>query len=77
MVRADGTPITLDSNVSGEEATRLYTLVHARKPKATIELGLAQGISSLAITQALKDNTSGALHHIVDPFQSTTYGVSG
>jgi predicted O-methyltransferase YrrM len=77
LIRADGTPIALRSNVSGDEATRLYNLVRARNPNATIELGLAQGISALAITQALKDNEAGALHHIVDPFQSTRYESVG
>jgi predicted O-methyltransferase YrrM len=73
VIRADGTRIPLLANVSSEEATRLYNLVRARKPDATIEIGLAQGISALAIAQALRDNESGALHHVVDPFQSTTW----
>jgi hypothetical protein len=73
VIRADGTRIPLFGNVSGEEATRLYDVVRARKPGATIEIGLAQGISALAITQALSDNGSGALHHVVDPFQSTEW----
>ena len=77
VIRADGTRIALHANVSGEEAARLYNLVRVRKPNATIEIGLAQGISALAIAQALKDNASGALHHIVDPFQSSKYESVG
>ncbi len=70
VIRPDGTRAALHSNVSGEQAARLYNLVRARKPDVTIEIGLGQGISALAITQALHDNGSGAVHHIVDPYQS-------
>jgi predicted O-methyltransferase YrrM len=73
VLRADGTPVPLRSNVSHDEAMRLYELVRARDPEATIEIGLAQGISTLAITQALHVNGSGAKHYVVDPFQRSRY----
>jgi predicted O-methyltransferase YrrM len=75
--RADGTTTALHSSVTGDEAERLYNVVRARDPRASIEIGLAQGISALAITQALHDNGSGALHYIVDPFQTSHWDGVG
>jgi len=73
VVRGDGIRIPLHSNVSLEEAQRLYDVVHSRSPAATIEIGFAQGISTLAIVQALCDAGADATHHVVDPLQDTVY----
>jgi len=51
-------------------------LVRLRQPEITLELGLAQGISALAIAQALEDNGHG-IHHVVDPFENTAYESVG
>jgi predicted O-methyltransferase YrrM len=42
-----------------------------------IEIGLAHGISTLAITQALVHNGSGGRHYVVDPFQHAAYDGVG
>jgi predicted O-methyltransferase YrrM len=75
-VDRDGIETPLHSNVSLGEAQRLYELVRLRQPETTLELGCAQGISALAIAQALEDNGHGT-HHIVDPFENTLYDGVG
>lgn len=70
VVRADGTRTPLLGNVTEEQAQRLYDLVRRLRPDVTIEIGLAHGISALAITQALDDNGTG-VHYVLDPYQST------
>lgn len=59
----------LDSNVSLNEALALYTTVRHLQPDVSVEVGLAKGISTLAILQALADNGKG-VHHVIDPYQS-------
>jgi Methyltransferase domain len=71
-VRPDGTSARLTQNVTIEDAERLYDVVRTLQPEATVEIGLAHGISALAITQALDDNGRG-MHHVIDPFQSSKW----
>jgi predicted O-methyltransferase YrrM len=71
-INRDGVETPLQSNISLAEAQRLYDLVRARRPEVTIELGFAQGISTLAIAQALEDNGCGT-HYVVDPFENSLY----
>ncbi|MGB8352593.1 MAG: class I SAM-dependent methyltransferase [Chthoniobacteraceae bacterium] len=54
--------------MSEEECVRLYETVKAIRPSASVEVGFAQGISTLAILQALHENGHGH-HHVIDPFQ--------
>ena len=64
----DGTRVPLHSNISLEEAELLYRVLRQVRPSRTLEIGLAQGISALAILQALEDNGTGR-HWVLDPFQ--------
>lgn len=64
-----GTRAPLSSNISLDEAALLYDLVRQLRPTDSAEIGLAQGISTLAILQALHDNDAGT-HHVADPFQA-------
>jgi predicted O-methyltransferase YrrM len=70
-----GNSVPLDSNVTLEEAQSLYSMVKALGATATAEVGLAKGISAMAICKALEDNDKGH-HHIMDPFQEK-YGNAG
>jgi predicted O-methyltransferase YrrM len=65
---ASGERVPLHSQVGLDEAEVLYDLVRQRRPADTFEVGLGQGISTLAILHALRDNGSGH-HHVADPFQ--------
>ena len=75
-IRSDGSRTPLHANVGRREAQRLYELVRTMRPDATVEIGLAQGVSALAIAQALHDNERGT-HHVIDPFQSVSWEDMG
>jgi predicted O-methyltransferase YrrM len=64
----DGDQLPLHSNIELSQALVLYKAVREIKPRVSVEVGFGQGISALAILQALHDNETG-LHHIMDPFQ--------
>lgn len=57
-------------------AENLYEIVRKHALKSTLEIGMAFGLSSLAICQALRDN-GGGCHVAVDPYQSFTYKQAG
>ena len=71
-VNRAGIETPLQANVTLTDAQRLYDLVRARRPEVTIELGFAEGTSTLAIAQALEDNGYG-IHHVVDPFENSHF----
>jgi predicted O-methyltransferase YrrM len=64
----DGTTRALESNVSREEAEALYAAVRSIQPACSLEIGLAHGISALAILGAILANGAG-YHYVIDPFQ--------
>lgn len=64
----DGTTRPLESNISREEAEALYSAVRSVDPASSVEIGLAHGISALAILAAISSNGSGH-HYVIDPFQ--------
>lgn len=70
-----GQRVPLQSNVSLDEAEALYRLVRQQRPLHSMEIGLAQGVSTTAILQALQENGRGT-HHVIDPFQHR-YGDAG
>jgi predicted O-methyltransferase YrrM len=72
---SDGCSVPLDSNVSREEALLLNAAVRYLKPVTSIEIGLAKGVSALAILGAIKANGFGC-HTVCDPFQ-LDYGNAG
>ena len=72
----DGTKKALDVYVPREEGDHLYSIVRHLQPELTIEVGMANGSSSLFIAQALKDNGHGS-HIAIDPFQSSDWAGAG
>ncbi|MCL1471486.1 class I SAM-dependent methyltransferase [Argonema antarcticum] len=66
----DGKLVKLHSNISSEEGKLLQEIIYELKPKVSLEVGLAYGISALFICEALK-NTPNSRHIIIDPMQST------
>jgi predicted O-methyltransferase YrrM len=64
----DGTTRPLESNVSREEAEALYLAIRSIQPTNSLEIGLAHGISALAILGAIAANGAGH-HYVIDPFQ--------
>jgi len=73
---AQGKAFKLESNVDTEEGALLAGLIEKNKPAHTIEIGCAQGLSSLFICDALQKTTRGQ-HTIVDPYQSTYWKGAG
>jgi len=67
---ADGTATPLRASVSLAEATLLYELVRETQPKCSLEVGLGQGMSTIAILGAIKDNGFGH-HHVIDPWEAS------
>jgi predicted O-methyltransferase YrrM len=61
-------PHLLHSNVSHSEAARLYNAIRTIQPTSSLEIGLAHGISALAILAAIAANGTGH-HYVIDPLQ--------
>jgi predicted O-methyltransferase YrrM len=70
QVRAqDGTPFEVHSQIRPQDGEFLQRLIQAQKPKVSLEVGLAYGISALYMCEALA--AAGARQHIViDPLQN-------
>jgi predicted O-methyltransferase YrrM len=64
------------SAVTLESGALLYDIVRAHKPGRTLETGMAYGMSTLFICQALEDNGSGS-HIAIDPFQTDEFRSIG
>jgi predicted O-methyltransferase YrrM len=70
-----GEAVPVRAAVSFKEANLLYELVRKTQPTRSLEIGMGQGISTLAILGAIKDNGFGH-HHVVDPYE-TAYDNAG
>ncbi len=70
VVLADGREVDpFPVAIKRAEGEMLYRLVRAVKPAATLEVGMAWGLSAMFICQALEENRRGG-HTAVDPFQA-------
>jgi predicted O-methyltransferase YrrM len=67
VVHADGTAAPLHSETSGEECCAMYQFLKENPTECAIEIGMAYGVSSLAILTALEENNCGKLISI-DPY---------
>ncbi len=76
VVGRSGRPIPLDVFIPQLEGELLYSLVRHLRPAASLEIGLANGVSAVYIAQALHDNGAGT-HLAIDPFQSTDWEDAG
>jgi predicted O-methyltransferase YrrM len=67
-----------DTSVTPERGRFLGDLCRTEKPVATLEIGMAWGVSTLFILEALAQNGApeGA-HAVADPFQSTRWHGAG
>jgi hypothetical protein len=69
VLDASGNPLRLHSHISRVEANALYEIIKRRRPDIVLEIGMAFGISSLAILTALEEVGNGILIS-VDPNQT-------
>jgi predicted O-methyltransferase YrrM len=74
---ADGTRIAIISNISQAYAEALYKTVLEHRPEIALEIGMAFGISSLAILSALAANGSDGKLITIDPNQSSDWSSCG
>jgi predicted O-methyltransferase YrrM len=61
--------ISISDSVSPDEAAFLSQIVSETSPSVTLEVGLAMGMSALAICDALP-RTPSSRHIVIDPFQN-------
>lgn len=66
-------PLTMASNISADNANRLYQAVKTYKPRLVLEIGLAYGISALAILTALQEIGEGGKLISIDPYQEKSW----
>ncbi len=70
----DGAWYELTSSVSRAEANFLRELINTYKPKATLEIGCAEGISSMVICETIGPDK---IHMIIDPNQGGNWKNMG
>lgn len=73
VVTEDGITHPLHSNISDEEGVFLQEMIRKIRPKVSVEVGCAYGISSLYICEALRE-VNASKHIIIDPYQNFPLG---
>jgi predicted O-methyltransferase YrrM len=68
----DGQTQTLHSAISQEEGEFLQETIRKARPRVSLEVGCAYGISSLYICEALRE-VNAAKHIIMDPYQHSEW----
>jgi predicted O-methyltransferase YrrM len=74
VVRRDGSTVPLDSAISRDEGEALDRLIRKYKPRVTLEVGLAHGVSAMFICDALA-GVGGERHIVIDPGQHAWEGL--
>src|SRR6516162_8795951 len=64
----DGSTVPMDVYIPREQGDYLYSMVREIRPATSLEVGMANGLSTLFIAQALAENGNGR-HIAIDPFQ--------
>jgi predicted O-methyltransferase YrrM len=73
---AQGNAYAPTSSVTFETGALLYDFVRKVRPERTLEIGMAYGISTLFICQALRDNDRGS-HTAIDPLEEAEFRSVG
>src|SRR4029077_14134370 len=63
VARRDGSAVPLEFSISEAEGQAVQRIIRELKPRVTLEIGLAHGVSAVFICEALKD--VGSARHIV------------
>jgi predicted O-methyltransferase YrrM len=64
--RPDGSTVPYEYSISADEGAALQQIIRDVKPRVTLEIGLAHGVSALFICEALKE-VGGERHIVIDP----------
>jgi len=75
-IARDGTRVRVHSNIGMDEASFITELVKETRPKFSLEVGLAYGISALAILDGA-DQSIFQKHICIDPSQNGQPGWGG
>jgi predicted O-methyltransferase YrrM len=73
MVTNGNETLPLHSSVSREEGRLIDRAFREVKPALSLEVGMAYGISTLFICDALAANKKDAMHIVIDPFQRSNW----
>jgi hypothetical protein len=74
VVKDDGITRSLDdTNIPEEEGDFLQEIIRVARPRVSLEVGCAYGVSSLYICEALRE-VNATKHIIIDPWQNLPYG---
>src|SRR5437588_9467034 len=65
--------IPLHSHVSMQDGMFLQEVIGATRATRSLEIGMAYGISTLFMCDALQRISPGARHVVIDPFQRTDW----
>jgi predicted O-methyltransferase YrrM len=77
VLDSQGVAVPLQENVTAEHAYALYRAVLAHRPRRVLEVGMAYGVTSLAILTALDEVGEAGTLTTVDPYQSRDWGSIG
>lgn len=76
VIGPDGKAVNpFPTSIKRAEGEALYHVVRSEQARATLEVGMAWGLSSLFMCQALQDN-GGGKHVAIDPFQGSGCGYA-
>jgi predicted O-methyltransferase YrrM len=73
---SDGTSAPMNVYIPREQGDYLYSLVRDVRPALSVEVGMANGLSTFFIAEGLRENGHGR-HVAIDPFQSTDWRGAG
>ena len=76
VVAPDGSTVALDYHISPDEGAAIQRLIREIKPRVTLEVGCAYGVSTLFICEALAE-VGGERHIIIDPIQERGWNGIG
>jgi len=76
VVAPDGSTRPLNYNISPEEGAAIQRLIRETKPRVTLEVGCAYGVSTLFICEALAE-VGGERHIVIDPVQEQGWSGLG
>lgn len=77
MRTLEGLEVAPTSRIGANFAQTLYSTVLVREAQRVLEIGMAQGHSTLAILAAMVDGGGNARLTSIDPFQRSSYGGAG
>lgn len=75
FINSKGETVEVHSETSRRQCEFLQDIIQKHSYKHSIEIGLAYGVSSLAIIESVVKN--GGSHFAIDKFQSTVWGNNG